>query len=527
MSETQKDDVQLLCLQTVKQTLEADSVELDDQLVSLGADSLRIATIINAISIRLDIDDIDISSLYELRTVGDIVEYMAERRAKASLDDRPPCTEAPPTPSVPISTPASPQEQRMFAMWSRNPKNTAYNVRTGLVVIGDFDVSVAERVINAMLYKYPILRSVFDTDSTGVLMRTVRPHSPISLQVDEKTRVVDQPEPFDLREGPLFRARLSKAAHDRTYIEIEMHHVITDGTSLTVFAEEFANNYNVLLEGGEVSRSNSWDYAHYELELAEGTDEQREDGLSTYWRQVLLDCPHPCPKADDFVPGATGISRYASLHKNVLHRAVRSCETRDGDKVTHAGIMLSAYCIVLARCFGCDDMVVGVPFANRTKRKFSRTIGLFVNTLPIRVDLRSEVYARTVVEGVVQQLRHAYHHQGDQLEKIADTVARTSGANDELFNVMFTMENMPLGFIGLGESKVQLMPTTQAGLKVPMNLLITETEDEYRLELYFDRKLLEAADGELVLAFMQSVVEGIAASPNVPIDEFVPVVEER
>ena len=196
---------------------------------------------------------------------------------------------------------------------------------------------------------------------------------------------------------------------------INTHHIATDEWSVNLLSDEIGAAYSALVAGEsprlpELAVQYS-DYARWQCEWlsAEGGAE-RERQLS-YWRDrlagapLVLDLPtdRPRPAVQSHVGGTVSVD----IPEDVV-RALRSrCNSSN---VSLFMMLLSAFDVLLSRYSGADELVVGAPIAGRSRAECHRSIGCFVNTLALRVDMSGLVTVDDLLSRVRKCCLDAYSH---------------------------------------------------------------------------------------------------------------------
>jgi hypothetical protein len=169
--------------------------------------------------------------------------------------------------------------------------------------------------------------------------------------------------PFDLMRGPLYRVEMLRLAPDEMMMVFSIHHAIADGWSLGVFVQDLAAAYLLQKRGrGELPpvplTCGAWDAT--ERAFWQPAELER---CTSFWRQRLSGAP----RLWDRPPPSAG-----RLHRWVSHVPMDlTTEVRAVARKTHATLfstLLAAFQSTLARWKGVDDIVVGTPVANRTKK---------------------------------------------------------------------------------------------------------------------------------------------------------------
>ena len=108
--------------------------------------------------------------------------------------------------------------------------------------------------------------------------------------------------------------------------------------------------------------------------------------------------------------------------------------------------LLSALAALLARYSGQEEILVGSPIANRQDVQLEGLIGLFANSLVMRVRVTSEQSFRELLAEVRSTTLDAYQHQDIPIERLVEELSPERSLNSTpLFQVMFALQNAPAG----------------------------------------------------------------------------------
>jgi non-ribosomal peptide synthetase component F len=178
--------------------------------------------------------------------------------------------------------------------------------------------------------------------------------------------------------------------------------------------------------------------------------------------------------------------------------------------VTLFMILLGSYALLLSRYSGQQDIVIGSPIANRNRGEIENLIGFFVNTLALRIDLSSELTFEQLLEQVKKVALGAYAHQDLPFEKLVEELQpERSLSHNPLFQVMFALQNAPMGALQLPGLQLAPIDTPGTTAKFDLYLSLTETANglvgswEYNCDL-FDEETIELLD-EYLLVLLESI----------------------
>src|SRR5581483_5293914 len=197
--------------------------------------------------------------------------------------------------------PLSFAQQRLWFLDQFEPGGTQYVTATATRLTGPLDTSALEQALTTLVARHESTRTTLDTrDGRGVQLI----HPPYDVQLPltdlsalpqeqreaEITAITarESAEPFDLRQGPLIRVRLIRAAAEDHVLLLTLHHVITDGWSMGILTSELSELYTAALDHREPALEPlPVQYADYAVwQRGQLTDTALAGGLD-YWTRQL------------------------------------------------------------------------------------------------------------------------------------------------------------------------------------------------------------------------------------------------
>ncbi len=357
------------------------------------------------------------------------------------------------------SLPVSFSQQRLWFLNQFEPGNPAYNIPGTRRLKGPLRFEVLKRVLDEITRRHETLRTRFAT-ANGRPIQVIEPAAPLEVplidlsSLSEKDRreratSIGKEEafrPFDLTKAPLFRARLLRLGAEDHVLVTRMHHIISDEWSLGVFNREFATLYEAF-GAGERSPLPELpiqyaDYAHWQRRFLSG--DVLSDQIS-YWKRELsgtlpilaLPTDRPRPKIQTF----RGATRGFSLSDRVTAE-LNALSQREG--VTLFMTLLAGLKVLLHHYTGQEDIIVGTPIANRRRAELEGLIGFFVNSLPIRTNLKGNPTFRELLSRLKEVSLEAFAHQDIPFEKLVEELSpERDPSQNPIFQMMFILQNTP------------------------------------------------------------------------------------
>ena len=201
--------------------------------------------------------------------------------------------------------PLSFAQQRLWFLQQMNSQSPAYNVPLASRLLGKLNVKAMEQALNEIVQRHEVLRTTFQMVDAQP-MQVISSHAALALplldltHLPETTReseahrvaVENLKEPFDLVNGPLMRAVLVRLNVEDHLLLLAMHHIISDGWSISVLVNELAQLYNAFSIGAPSTLPNLHiqyaDYAQWQRSWLTG--EVFESQLD-YWKKQLDGAP--------------------------------------------------------------------------------------------------------------------------------------------------------------------------------------------------------------------------------------------
>ncbi|HVR95468.1 MAG TPA: amino acid adenylation domain-containing protein, partial [Thermoanaerobaculia bacterium] len=319
----------------------------------------------------------------------------------------------------------------------------------------------------------------------------------------------DRAQGLDLSHAPVMRWRLLRIADQEYRLLWSHHHVLLDGWSFSILTREFLHCYEALRAGTEPTLSRRRPYRDYIAWLLA----QDLTAAEEYWRQTLAGWTEPTPLVVDRrnIDGARGTDRREVW---LSKEATAALEARArGWQVTLNTLVQAAWALLLARYSGRPEVVFGATVAGRPPDlpEVESIVGLFINTLPVRVAVEAGAELASWVRTLQLQQAELRQHEHSPLVKVQGWSGVPRGI--PLFESILVFENYPrdrsMGEGGprLGVAGVQTVEQTNYPLT-----LVTGPGEQLLLHIAFDRARFDAATIARMLGHLDTLLAGLAAA---------------
>ena len=506
-----------------KKVLKLEQAGVYDNFFELGGHSLLATQVVSQIREQFDVE-LSLRSLFGSPTVAGIAELVASQSNAQSTAG---------APIKPVSRlrplPLSFAQQRLWFLDRLESGNTAYNVPLAVRLSGSLNLEVLKRTLSEVVRRHEILRTTL-AEVDGEPRQIIAPPSPVSVllldlcelakaereaavqrHVDEATE-----QQFDLARGPLLKIELLKLAEDEHVLILTMHHIITDGWSMGVLIDEVGALYQAFAAGRATPlkdlRIQYADYAVWERQRLQGDVLQE---LLDYWRGQLAGAPalelptdRPRPARQSYRGARLAFELTRDLTEKLYDFSQR-------ESVTLFMTLLSAWQTLLARYSGQWDITVGTPIANRTRSEVEGLIGFFVNTLVLRMQMNAMASFREQLQQVREVCLGAYAHQDVPFERVVEELQPERDlSRSPLFQVLFELQNAPLGYLELQGLKLEPLVGNLDTTKFDLTLTAMEAETGLQVWLEYNTDLFEEPTVARMFEHWRGLLEAAVAQPE-------------
>jgi amino acid adenylation domain-containing protein len=431
------------------------------------------------------------------------------------------------------------EQERLWLLEQINPGTAVYHIPVVIRIRTSLDEATLQSAVEALVARHEVLRSNVEIGAAGMAYLNIATPTHLVAQTVVQTTVVqtndlsdlkpEEQEPFlerflareaqqvfDLIRGPLFRMGLLRLASNDHIFYLTMHHLISDAWSVGVIVRDLAELYKARLEGRTANLPalpiQYSDYAVWQREKLQGRELER---LLSYWMTELADAPtvlelptdRPRPPVPDFRGDRLKFALDGALTSNL-----RGVGTEQG--ATLFMVVLAAFNVILSRYCAQENILVGLPIANRSAVETQNLAGFFINTLVIRTDLSEEPGFRTLLGRVRTRALEAYAHQELPLLKLVEALQpERDMSRQPLFQVM-------LNFADMDASQVKIPDGWDLGFgpqrtsKFDLTLYLSQSSESLLFEIEYASSLFDRPTIERFAGHFKTIMEGIARNPD-------------
>ncbi|MGG1640084.1 amino acid adenylation domain-containing protein, partial [Paenibacillus sp. NRS-1782] len=513
-------------------------VGVKENFFEIGGHSLRATTLASKIHKELN-KPLPLRSIFEAPTIEQLAAVLEQldQVNYASI----PVTEA--CAFYPLSS----AQKRLYVLHQFDPNDVNYNMPSVLQVSGPLDVKRVEDAFRQLIARHATLRTRFElVDSEP--MQWIEDIVPFEVEyakvqaegattdtdmlVSKETQELVRRfvRPFVLQAAPLLRVGLVDLGvqgveqEQQHLLMLDMHHIVSDGVSMGVLADEFVRLY-----GGEALsplRIQYKDYAVWQQSEAHQEWMQRQEAywLDTFRGELpVLDLP------TDFARPAVR----STAGDTVVFGLEHEVSERLKELAAHTGstlymVLLAAYTALLHQYSGQEDIVVGTPIAGRPHADLESILGMFVGTLALRNYPTAEHTFRSYVEEVKDRALQAYEHQDYPFEELVEKLnVKRDMSRHPLFDTMFTLQTTEESELQLADLSFRPYGLEQTPVKFDLMLEAREEEVGIQFGLQYATALYQRETVERMTRHFIRLAEAVAANPDAKLGELELITAEE
>jgi Condensation domain/Phosphopantetheine attachment site len=426
--------------------------------------------------------------------------------------------------------PSSLAQQRLWLLDQVLPDTSLYAMPTAIRLRGRLDAGALHAALTEVTARHEVLRTVLrlhGSEVVQVVTGAAEVELPVldvgedaGLALDRATALAQAP--FDLGAGPLLRCALLRLRDDDHVLVLVLHHTIADGLSIQVLIRELTAVYTAVCTGAaqalEELPIQYADYAAWQRDQVTGGALEDQVG---YWTRTLADVAALRLPAD---PACASPVPYSAVTAPVQVAApvVRQLRlTAPGGAVTPFMVVLAGYAVVLSRWSGQREFAIGIPAGGRGEVALEPLIGLFVNTLAIRVEVDPEASFADLLAQVRERCLAAYSNADAPFDLLVDRIAPDRRAGQlPITQVWLNMARETPAVFDVGADLVATimdLPSNATHHDVTLDLAEAQAGDAVHGVLVVRADKFSAATAALAATSLAAVLRSAAGSPSAPV----------
>jgi amino acid adenylation domain-containing protein len=443
-----------------------------------------------------------------------------------------------------VPCPLSPAQKRLWFMEQLNPGLPVYNESEAVRLVGDLNCQAVEMAMQIVVSRHEVLRTTIelsDKEPVAVVNEAWRPQvktidlsalEPLKQQVEVERLLVDEPRRlYHLESEPGIRLTLLRLGSQEHVLLLMMHHIVCDWASEGVLWREFASAYRALsLNEPVILPAMPIQHGDYSAWKVEQTAASSFDEDLAYWQETLSGAPEllelPADRPRPAVLSHRGARQRLWLNP-LLTAALRELSQRM--ETTLFTTLAAVLNVLLYRYTGKEDLLLGIPIADRDLPEMQPLIGFLLHTQVLRTKLSAAMTFRELLSHVQDEVLGLYLHRAVPFDLVVNKIRpKRSVSYSPLFQIMLNWRDRDqmLSVIGLEGLKVESLLSESRTSKFDLLLFATDFGDQISLEMEYSTDLFNEDRIRRMLGHYQVLLESVVANPDLSLNE-IPILTDR
>ncbi len=480
-SETPQTETAKWMAEVWKSILNIDQIHSNSNFFESGGHSLHAMQVVSRIGQEWNVEA-SIRTIFEHPELQDLADWIDELKSMSE----PLKKVHTPIPNADIQTyyPLSSSQNRIYVLEQFRNMGTAYNMPGALNLYGRIEIKKLESAFKTLIRRHESLRTSFHMHGEQPVQKI---HNEVEFSLEKLkgdvtniTAIYNEfVKPFDLESDSLFEVGLLQVSPEHHVLMYNMHHIISDGLSISNLLSEFFQLYQKI-ELPSLS--------HQYKDFAVWQQTNNEEGHASYWKEQflsnrvpILELPYDFqrPKTRSHGGGLVQFSIDSTLEKHLGEYAQKQ-------QTTIFNVMLATFKLLLAKYSNQNDIVIGTPVAGRSNVSLENIVGMFVNTLAIRSSIENEKSFDSYLAELKNTMHDALDHQNYPFEElVAQLELERDVSRNPLFDVMFSYEELSGESFEMEGIQVEALTVDRKVSKFDLTMQVLRLPDETKISLAY------------------------------------------
>ncbi|WEA01642.1 non-ribosomal peptide synthetase [Mucilaginibacter sp. SJ] len=412
-----------------------------------------------------------------------------------------------------------PSQKRLYFLNKLDSESLAYNLPLAVELEGALDKNKVEEIFRKLICRQESLRTSFlqiDEQPVQIIQQEVQFSMEYYEYVGPDDILKKFVRSFDLQQAPLMRAGLVKLSDRSHLLMIDVHHIISDGMSQGILIKDFLALYND--EKLPVMHLQYKDYSEWQL----GKEQQhRMSAHREFWEKEfsegtnVLDLPMDYPRPTE--KSYQGNNKPFKLDREETAALRLLC---DESGATLFMTILAILNVLLSRLSTQKDITIGTPVAGRYNANLERIMGVFVNILAIRNEVKEDLGFEDFLLNVKEKTLSCFENQLYPYEELVSVLQlpRDTSRNP-LFDVMFTLQNFEQNELSIPGLKLKPHYYDHSISKFDLSLIAMEYEGELHLNFEYCTALFNSKTIDSFISYFKRIVAAVIKDATIKLSQ--------
>lgn len=501
-------DIEKNLYKFIQKLIRIEDFGIDDNLFSLGLDSLFAIELANFISENYNVN-ISTKNILENNTILNIEDFINNNASlkeihKDSLNE------------------ITSGEKSVYLEWLKDKSNTLYNAPFEIKLNKSVNVNTLKNCIIDTIHNNINMCAEFYLEN-GVIKKNYKLNAPFNINIENVseenyTKIKTEfAKPFNLNKFPLFRIEIY-TTQNNIYVLFDIHHIIFDGSSFIIFMNEISDRYNNILVNDKSCNSLNIAVSNTLLE------ESKKFYLNEFSDDLPVnDLPYDKPRGKERTFNGNHIT--LSINNSLTKKINDFLKL---NSLTLNNFLQSAFSVLLSKYTYSEDIIYGIAYSGRENKLLLDEIGMFVKTVPYRVNIDWSLNILDFVHSLQKKtLDYIYYsnYSYDNLVKDLD-LTRVSNRN-ALFDVMFVCQNMHINHFKFGNTNANFSAIPRNTSKFDFTFEVVPNDTTIDLNLEYNTDLFKESTMKSLLNHFVSIVDEMIKKSNQKLQDIEMILPEE
>lgn len=388
------------------------------------------------------------------------------------------------------------------------PSTPCYNVGALWRIEREVDITLLNQAINETLAQHDALKLTLKESEGGIIQTTVS-NQDFTLEYHEFSQDNDAEkkareylkdkfnQPFKLYEELLWRCVFIKTTATTALWLINAHHIIADGTSVSLLSGMIMDRYKQLKSGQLAAHQQIFGYRDFIANDCAYLQSTRYERDRAFWLTRFAEHAQPgMERRAGFDPGQAWPSQQIN-RPLPLERYQRLCALAAAHGCSPMHLMTALLACWYSRLWQVEQLTLGVPVHNRSGAQHKRTLGMFSSMIPVALSVDLSQPFSALMSQIAAELRCCYRHQRFPIAELNRQLRLGQQGRRQLYDLSFSLEVFPTD-IELEGSQLKVETLHHGFEQMPLALYLRHYHpgDAPLLEFNFNEAWFSAADAQ-------------------------------
>ncbi|SMC29647.1 non-ribosomal peptide synthase domain TIGR01720, partial [Clostridium acidisoli DSM 12555] len=435
--------------------------------------------------------------------------------------------------------PLTPMQEGMLYHTLADDKPELYNEQLAIKIKGQLDIELLKQSFNRLVQRHDVLRTTFDYENFNKNMQIVFrertsyvEYKDVSKEKFDKELYIknimseNRKKGFNLSKNALIKLMVVKIERNTYSLILNNHHIIMDGWCLNIIMMELFKVYNELKYGYKAALKDVVPYSEY-IEWLNNRDEK---AAKEYWKNYLLDYNEATllPFKNNKVKGEYKDNQVDFVIEEDVTKKLQTIARNN--KITINTILQSIWSILLQKYNNSSDSVFGYVVSGRNPevKGIENMIGLFINTVPLRVKTKEDMTFKELLANVNKSFIESSKYD---FYPLADIQA-LSEIGEKLINNIMIFENYPVDSEGINNEILTKNDLQIIGFKSEEQTnynfnVIVSYQDNISIKFNFNESLYSENNVIKIKEHFENLVKQIIENEEVLVNDIEIINEEE